>query len=62
MAITEDHDDLFDRVRYGFISVHHNHNDCITILNKQNLEYLHNSPNTGGHGDGLIVYENKDLK
>ena len=54
-------DDLFDRVRYGFISVHHNHNDCITILNKQNLEYLYNSPDTGGCGDGLIVYQNKNL-
>lgn len=54
-------DDLFDRVRYGFVSIHDNHDDCIKILDKQNLEYLYNSPDTGGYGDGLIVYQNKDL-
>lgn len=54
-------DDLFGRVRYAFISLHGTHSDCIKILNEENLEYLYNSPNKGGQGDGLIVYQNKDL-
>ena len=53
---------LFDRIRYGIVSLHDTHSQCKKILEKQHLKYLYDSPNSGGYGpDGLIIFHNTSI-
>lgn len=50
-------DNLLQKIKYIFCSLHSTYDECIQILDDSglNIEYIFLHPTAGGFGDGLIV-------